>query len=372
MALLHFLPATVQQATPLPSPTRSAPVTEPSPEIIQYFASFAIPAQKLPSNRSAFSWQFTVSREILHRRPRLIQQGNGRGLIPVLSDGDVTYRLRCIRYEGQPDLNSMTAWSQAENHWPDVVYIHVNNNEIFRSPDSKNLPLAINSHLQEGFNHIRLNVLHTSKQRAKNITYAVAVEILHVNSPASFKSLIKTLSAHESRQQIQSRLSSSKNDDDDDLMIVDDFISIDLRDPFTTQVFTVPVRGLLCTHRECFDLPTFLQTLSAKPSAGKRALYLRCPICRQDARPELLIIDEFLVEVRAILSRQQKLETAKALRVKSDGSWEAVMEVESDTRTSTTRKRNRTSFEADLVKGEQGPAATPSRAPPVSEVIVLD
>jgi MIZ/SP-RING zinc finger len=373
MALRHLLAPGFQQALPHQPPAQGATqssVIDPSREVIQYFADFAIPVQKLPSNRSAFSWKFTVSRETLSKRSRLIPQANGRGHFPALSDGDVSYRLRCVRYQGQLDLRTVSAWSQAENHWPDVVYIHVNNTEIYRVQNSKQLPLPIDSHLKDGVNDIRLNILQTSEQRAKNITYAVAIEIIQVKSPENFRSMVKRLSAQESRQQIQNRLSLS-NKNDDDLMIVDNFVSIDLRDPFTAQVFEVPVRGLLCTHKECFDLATFLQTLSTKPLAGKRAIYIRCPICRQDARPSFLVIDEFLVEVRAALSQQQTLETTKALRVKSDGSWEAVVELESDTKTAS-RKRDRASFEADLIKNEGSSEDTLSRTPAAPEIIELD
>jgi hypothetical protein len=371
MGLHAPIPAAYQSA-PHPVPPRAANQIlnpEQSADVIQYFADFAIPVQKLPPNKSAFSWKFPVSPEMLRRRSRLVHQSNGRGHMPVLADGDVSYRLRCIKCEGRFELGSMTSWSQAPSCWPEVVYIHVNETEIYRAQNSKNLPLPINSHLKEGMNQIRLNVLHTSQQRASKFTYAIAVEILQVKSPGHFKSQVRRLSAQESRRQIQDRLSLSSNDDDD-LMIMDDFISIDLRDPFTTQIFDVPVRSLLCTHRECFDLSTFMQTLAAKPLAGKRAIYLRCPICRKDARPNLLVVDEFLVEVRAALSQQQSLTTTKALRVKSDGTWEAVVELDSDVKTSS-RKRDRTSFEADLIKRES-PETTPSRIPPAPEIIELD
>lgn len=80
---------------------------------------------------------------------------------------------------------------------------------------------------------------------------------------------------------------------------MDDFISINLCCSFTTRIFNVPVRGSLCTHKECFDLSTFLRTLTAKPLAKRYKFMLhRCPICRKDARPELLVIDESLGEVR--------------------------------------------------------------------------
>jgi hypothetical protein len=290
--------------------------------------------------------------------------------MPVLSDGNMSYRLRCIKYQGRLDVDSVATWSHAENNWPDVVYIHVNNKEVHRPPNAKGSPISINNFLVDGANEVRVNVLHSKEQRAANISYAIAVEVLLVKSPGNFRKLVKKLPAQETRQQIQAYLSSNNNDDDE-LMIMDDFISIDLRDPFTTRIFEIPVRSLSCTHRECFDLSTFLQTLAAKAMGEKHTIYVRCPICRKDARPDLLVVDEFLNEVRASLSKENKLETAKAIRVKSDGSWYAVLETESDNRTTTSRKRDRSSFEADLVKDENRPASTP-RATTAPEVIELD
>jgi hypothetical protein len=290
--------------------------------------------------------------------------------MPVLSDGNMSYRLRCVKYQGRLDVDSIAAWSHAESQWPEVVYIHVNNKELHRSPNAKGSPISINSFLLDGSNEIRVNVLHSKEQRAADISYAIAVEVLLVKTPENFRRLVKKLPAWETRQQIQARLSSS-NADDDELMIMDDFISIDLRDPFTTRIFEIPVRSSACTHRECFDLSTFLQTLAAKAVGEKHKIYVRCPICRKDARPDLLVIDEFLGEVRARLSKEDKLQTAKAIRVKNDGSWFAVLDTESDNHTPTSRKRDRTSFEADLVKDENRPATTP-RATTAPEVIELD
>uniref|UniRef100_A0A093VZM8 Zinc finger MIZ domain-containing protein 1 n=1 Tax=Talaromyces marneffei PM1 TaxID=1077442 RepID=A0A093VZM8_TALMA len=351
-------------------PAQHNPNPKTLPDVIQYFSGFSVPPQRLPPNRSSFSWNFTVPREALRLRPNLIKRPNGTGFVPVLSDGNISYRLRCIKYQGRLDVESVAAWSRAESNWPDVVYIHVNNKEVHRSLNTKGSPISINSFLVDGTNEIRVNVLHSKEQRTADIWYAVAVEVLLVKSPDNFRKLVKRLPAQETREQIQARLSSS-NTNDDELMIMDDFISIDLRDPFTTRIFEIPVRSSLCTHRECFDLSTFLQTLAAKAMGEKHTIYVRCPICRKDARPDLLVIDEFLDEVRATLSKGDKLQTAKAIHVKSDGSWLAVLEVESDNRTATSRKRDRSSFEADLVKDESRPASTP-RATTEPEVIELD
>lgn len=356
---------------PVPQqPPQHSPNAKPLPDIIQYFSGFSIAPQRLPPNRSSFAWNFTVPREALHLKPDLVKRPNGTGVVPVLSDGNMSWRLRCIKYQGRLDIESVATWSHAESSWPDVVYIHINNKEVHRSPNTKGSPISINSFLVDGTNEIRVNVLHSKEQRASNISYAIAVEVLQVKSPENFRKMVKRLPAQETRQQIQARLSSN-NTDDDELMIMDDFISIDLRDPFTTRIFEIPVRGLSCTHRECFDLSTFLQTLAAKAKGDKHTIYVRCPICRKDARPDLLVVDDFLTEVRASLSKENKLETAKAVRVKSDGSWYAVLDTESDNRTTTSRKRDRTSFESDLVKDENRPDSTP-RATAAPEVIELD
>jgi hypothetical protein len=341
--------------------------------LVHYFSDFAMPATKLASNRSAFKFPFRVSLEALERRPRLLPQGNnGAVLAPHFSDGNVTYRLRCIKCEGQLNIDSLPVWSRAENAWPDVVYIHVNNKEVHRPHNSKTMPIDINRFLEPGMNEIRLNVLHNAQQRARNVTYAIAVEVLRFTSPMSFQSLVKKLPSRESLQQIQNRL--WVNNDDEDLMIMDNFISIDLRDPFTTRIFDTPVRGEGCTHRECFDLSTFLQTITFTPSSiGKRTPYLRCPICRKDILPNLLIVDEFLLEIRAALSQQQKSETAKCIRVKSDGSWEAVLDTEDENKTPSKKlKRDRASFESDLFKTEHSRESSLSRIPEAVQVIELE
>ncbi|CRG90185.1 hypothetical protein PISL3812_07228 [Talaromyces islandicus] len=342
------------------------------PTLVHYFSDFAMPATKLTPNRSAFKFPFQVSSEALQRRPRLATQAGSHILVPCFSDGDMSYRLRCIKYEGHLNIDSLPVWSRAENAWPDVVYIHINNKEVHRPHNSKNMPIDINRFLESGTNEIRLNVLHNAQQRTRNVTYAIAVEVLRFTKPAGFRSLIKTLPSRESLQQIQNRL--GVNNDDDDLMIMDNYISVDLRDPFSTRIFDTPIRGVNCEHRDCFDLSTFLQTITFTPSAiGKRTPYLRCPICRKDIRPHLLIIDEFLLEVRASLAQQQKSETAKSIRVKSDGSWEAVLETEDDNKTPSKKlKRDRASFESDLFKTEASRENSLSRIPETVEVIELD
>jgi hypothetical protein len=151
--------------------------------------------------------------------------------------------------------------------------------------------------------------------------YAVAVESIQVASQERVRGKVSAISTTDSLSSITASLNLSA--DDEDIQIVDDHISIGLMDPFTAKIFDVPVRGKTCLHRECFDLETFLATRKSKRRDGPTMPdEWRCPICGLDARPQSLVVDEFLQHVRTSLEDTHQLE-ARAILVKQDGSWEA-------------------------------------------------
>jgi phosphoribosylpyrophosphate synthetase len=157
--------------------------------------------------------------------------------------------------------------------------------------------MDITSYLKEGTNEISLSILRTNHEKTQ--LYAIAVEVMDIASLNRIKAMVPKLSVAESRRQIQKRLSSHH---DEDLVVMDGCITIDLRDPSTMHVFNIPVRDRSCPHWECFDLHTFLQAVVMTPETGaKKAPYLKCS--REDILPTSLVIDEFLVEVRAELER---------------------------------------------------------------------
>jgi len=155
--------------------------------------------------------------------------------------------------------------------------------------------------------------------------YAMAIEILEAGNHERVRGAVRSFSKQGSIDQIRKKLSHS-NVADDELTVVDDHITIDLVDPFMARIFDVPARTNSCSHRECFDLETFLNTrLSRSVKAGGMAEDWKCPICGNDARPQSLIIDEFLVGVRAELEERGQLE-AKSILVKADGLWKAKLD----------------------------------------------
>lgn len=349
-------------------------------DLVQYLSAFVIIPTPLELERSSFRWQFSVAPDAYKRRARWISERDG-GPARILSSGVRSYRFRCIQFQDPSRVANIHFWASTKCRWPTAVYIHINGEEIFVRRAfhyGKDLPVDITSYVKEGINEISLNILRSEHEKSKGIMYAIAVEIIEVNSSSSIRTAVPRLPAAESREQIRNRL--SMHTGDDDLVFMDDYITIDLRDPFTARVFDTPVRGRSCLHRECFDLDTFLQTVVITPAtAGKKSPYLKCPICRKFAAPSLLIVDEFLLEVRSELERTQRLGRTRSIRVKSDGSWEPVLEEEtpqpSRTGSVVLGKRNRSEFETDLsgtAKAENGHDNAPSQIPSAPEVLELD
>ncbi|KAL4875953.1 hypothetical protein BJY04DRAFT_200869 [Aspergillus karnatakaensis] len=205
----------------------------------------------------------------------------------------------------------------------------VNDLEVFprrKLHNGRDLPLDITTALREGLNSITIHFI-LGPAELKEFTYAMALEVLTFTTPANAKTLIQHLPAAESRERIRERLARNSSTEDDELCIVSDDLRVSLVDPYTARLFVVPVRGRQCEHLECFDHETFIQTHALK-SGDRSALEAdwRCPICRQDARPQSLVVDEFLAEVRSELERTNRCDGARTLQIKADGAWEVQTE----------------------------------------------
>jgi hypothetical protein len=185
--------------------------------------------------------------------------------------------------------------------------------------NGKDIPLDISGHLKEGLNAISLHFIRSAAE-SRDIVYALAVEVMDTLSFTQVKKLAQTLPAPQSRERIRRRLSSSTTDDE--LSIVSDYLTVNLVDPFMARIFNIPARGITCEHVECFDLETYILTRASKPGKAVLKENWKCPICGADARPQYLIIDGFLSEVRADLVRTGHLGGARAIKIKADGSWE--------------------------------------------------
>jgi len=241
-------------------------------------------------------------------------------------DGDVQFRLKSILFdpknEGLP-RPTLSEYCNQPTKWPTCLAISVNGDAgvDFRRKAHYGTDLStdITDLLQEGRNEITIGAIFTPQEMQSRFLFAI--EIICV---ADHNKLIKMplrIPAAVSLAAITNSLKST--DDDDDLIVSQPVRSIDLADPFTTTMWVTPVRGRNCPHKECFDLEAFLlsRTSRRKENGLNSPEQWKCPICKNDARPPMLVLDEFLLEVRKTLEKNGQLD-ARAILVKEDGSWE--------------------------------------------------
>lgn len=308
---------------------RQTPNGEEETELFQYLRAFMVPPTPLGLVECAFHWSFVLGAAHCQKLARSVPCGTGERFLRVLSEGYQTYRLRCIKVS--PSASKLTGhdWSVAETVWPSVLYIFVNDQELYvrrKVHNGKDIPLDITDYLQEGINKVSIHLIR-SLAETKDVFYVAGVEVLDIAEYATVKNNARQLPASESQARIQQRLSSRAADDE--LSIVNDDLTVNLVDPFMARIFNIPARGSTCAHQECFDLDTFLMTRASKSGKGPIKENWKCPICGEDARPASLVIDGFLSEVHAELKRTNRLDDARAIQIKSDGSWELKTDRES-------------------------------------------
>jgi hypothetical protein len=285
---------------------------------------------------------------------------NPAALEPVrqVISGSLLYRLKCVEVPTSTISTSMPedVWVTLETIWPNGVFLAINDNQLEvrrRLHHGKDLTIDLTKYVKEGLNILTCSLLRTMEEMKLSKNFAVAVEVVEIISDDHIKDLPSFLKEPEARDTIIKSLNSGLHvtsdgpdadedkDEDEEIQVVDAHISIDITDPYTARVFELPVRGKTCLHRECFDLQTFLDTRKARTSEKDRETAptspdeWKCPICKKDARPQKLVVDGFLQQVRKELAERDQLDV-KAIRVQADGTWEAVLDAtKADRRGST-------------------------------------
>lgn len=333
---------------------------EEETELFQYLQSFMVPPSPLGLMECAFQWQFSLSDSDCQRMPRVSSRGTGERSLRILSEGIQTYRFRCIKVPPSATELPGHEWSVADTTWPSLMYIFVNGVELYvrrKIHNGKDIPLDITDHLKSGVNTISMYVIR-SPAESKDVFYVAGVEVLDIAGYDHVKNLAQTLPASESQAQIKQRLSSRA--EDEELSIINDDLTVNLVDPFMARIFNIPARGIACAHRDCFDLDTFLMTRASKSGKGPMTENWKCPICGVDTRPQCLIIDGFLVEVHAELKRTNQLDDARAIQIKSDGSWE--LKVDKDAQAADESEERKTQ-DVPAKRKHQHPSSSASPLP---------
>lgn len=316
--------------------------------VYQAVKSLPVSPTSLASKNELYVFRFEVTGEQLRLAGRSFNPSGS--LIPVVEhfNGMLRWRVRCCIPKTRNQIPTEQEWVTLDVSWPANIFMSLNRKhlDIRKQPhNGKDLAVELTNHLILGTNVLRVGYPQKPGVAVDSRRF-LSVELLETVSHSDILNSIwenGVISEDVTMQIIKKRL--TPPDDDDGLVIEASDISIDLADPFSSVIFEVPARGANCTHLECFDLETWLNTRPSKskikchhtqvecdcqntpePSSPDK---WRCPICFSDARPYSLRIDEFLLKVRSQLKEEGKLNT-KCLHVKADGTWFVVVEEDDD------------------------------------------
>ncbi|GKT60757.1 MIZ/SP-RING zinc finger protein [Colletotrichum tofieldiae] len=350
---LHQVEARSPRRVPRHLPSAGDPTR--ADRYYQSIKKLAVGPVATPAKQALHRLVFSVPHEDIGKLcPSRALAGDG---IPVSEyfNESLRYRLRLCELQVNPENPTKvteSTWAVAQTYWPDHINIFVNGKAMTirrKQHNGQHQPVELTPFIFAGTNSISVAISPPSRPREPNTMYYMAVEIIETLSHEHILNMVLqhgAISASSTREAIQKRLKPAPEDGDDELTVVGNDLSIDLADPFSATIFQVPVRGASCTHMECFDLVTWLQTRPAKPrctihAAGddcricNRGLGARpepslvdkwkCPLCDGDARPYSLRKDEFMADVRSALEVEGKLHT-KTIYVAADGTWRPKVE----------------------------------------------
>lgn len=281
------------------------------------------PSRVSNANNAIEKLSFIISKEKLEQVAKLLPTALGAVESRAIDAEHKTIRLRCVKWPSAEEPEA-SAWATAETSWIPHAYFSFNKKNLQlrkKLHHGKDLPVDLTGLVTEGPNVLEVSVMNDASDTSHH-DYMLAIEYMGVNTQASIKKWCydNRISAETTVKEIKRKLSSSSTNDDDDFIVVESTLTINIRDSFdSSKICETPVRGTACLHNECFDLDTFLQSRPRKGDVSVADKW-HCPICRADARPNILVVDEFLVNVRNDLASKGLLET-RAIIVDQDGSW---------------------------------------------------
>lgn len=338
------------------SPDRTRHAGDADERFYQYVHSFAVAPFRLSQYQELELEISSKQFECIFKKKAQASLGSSQPPpVREYANASLRFRARCCRLQSERQA-AEPVWITREMMWPDHIFIHFNDQKLVirrGSHNGKDLPVELTDLVVPGKNRLKvaLSKPPTAPDKKDSLFY-LAVEIIEVASHSGIMNNIETagrIDHGETLKKIRSRVTAAP--DEDGIAVIDRTgvtareLSIDLTDPFSAKIFTVPARGATCTHMECFDLETWLTTRPIKQQVkcGHSAALCtcpkrlepsepdkwKCPICFADARPGSLRIDSFLEGVRKQLEEQNKLDT-KSILVAEDGAWRPVEEPDDD------------------------------------------
>lgn len=313
------------------------------PRLYRLVVGFSVPPTRLKKSIPTQNVTFSMSQESMDRIARTeAPQTKGTAPSRSITEHSLLYRLRCSVIP-RGGFASESAWVTADNSWPDELYFELNGTKLEtrrKLHHGRYLPIDLTSLIRTGENALRV-CRKRLKGDSRSPECALAVEVVGVMTQDRIKESIPHISATESLSAVKKSLGGG-DEGDDEVAVTSSALTIQLFDPYSgCRIFDIPVRGSKCLHRDCFDLETFLQMCKRKHHGWPTVVDCwRCPLCRGDVRPQALVVDDFLVEVRRSLEKQGLLNT-RAIIVKADGSWKPKPEESTGVRSASLEREER-------------------------------
>lgn len=314
----NVVPATLHQVH-VRSPNLTSVETNGNSDKASYLAfikNATVMPERLTKGKRHFKWDFDVDGDHFQSLAQCPDGKDGAPPTRIFRAGSHIVRLRCVKVSDLHEIRE-SDWVLAETFWPNGIAVLLNGIALeFRKKalHGKDLPVDITKHIRDGANTFSVAITRSNESDA--VAYALGIEFVEIADSQNIHATIPRLEAKGALRRIAERSASF----DPDIEIVNNTITIDLTDPFTSCMWEVPVRGQNCRHNQCFDLNVFLQTRGSKTSNLSAPEQFKCPICGSDARPQTLTIDMFLVKIREELKLRGRLDV-KAVIMDGQGRW---------------------------------------------------
>lgn len=288
-----------------------------------YVKHLSVMPKRLGATLNHVKWVFEISKETVDVLALDNESSNNGPPMRTVHKGSQYLRLRCIKGAGDDNLDE-SDWVVQRNVWPPGVAALLNGKVLeFRrkAHHGDDIPVDVTRYIEVGKNILQI-VFGNTRDHADN-SYIIGLENIEITDSSTIKQGLTKLDAQESLKRILRPTAV----DPEELEVVGATVLLDLTDPHSSQIFSVPIRGKTCRHTQCFDLDIFLQTrrrrLPAHPSMPD---HFKCPICGADARPQSLLIDMYFVKLRAELEVMKRLD-AKSVILDEHGGWKIKEEV---------------------------------------------
>ena len=288
------------------------------------------PARLSTPTRAIEEWKFTLTPSDMQRIARTVRDTIGGSGAVTINETSKFARLRCVEWPESKPTKTPTEnlWAVADTHWIPHSYYTFNGTPLEPRKKvhyGKDLPIDLTGLLREGENVLEFVVM-TPSSDTSHLNYLIAIEAMDVSSHESIKQHCLDqgrISADEVLQGIKNKLAAVG---DEEITVVQSTLTVELFDPFSqAKMCDIPVRSKACPHNDCFDLDTFLNSRSRKGDASVADQW-KCPVCKSDARPQMLIVDGFIEDVKKQLE-SRGLASTRQILVQQDGFWQPKAEV---------------------------------------------